>query len=80
MLRLFLADGDVVVLASDGIETLSDNEIAASCGDQRSAGASRIAEAILRRIEQRATPWQDNATVVVVCTPSATDQARELVP
>jgi len=75
-----LADGDAVVLASDGIETLSDNEIAASCGDQRSAGASRIAEAILRRIEQRATPWQDNATVVVVCTPSATDQARELAP
>ena len=65
-----LADGDVVVLASDGIEALSDEEIAGICGDYRSAGASRIAEAIIRRIEQRATPWQDNATAVVVCAVS----------
>jgi len=69
-----LADGDVVVLASDGIETLSDEEIAAICGHHRPAGASRIAGAIIRRIERRATPWQDNATVVVVCPPSPTDQ------
>ncbi|MCY3932678.1 MAG: protein phosphatase 2C domain-containing protein [Acidobacteria bacterium] len=62
-----LAAGDVVVLASDGIETLSDEQVAAICGEYKSAGASRIAEAIIRRIEQRATPWQDNATVVVVC-------------
>ncbi len=62
-----LAAGDTVVLASDGIETLSDEEVAATCGQYRAAGASRIAEAILGRIEQRATPWQDNATVVVVC-------------
>ena len=62
-----LADGDVVVLASDGIETLSDEEIAAICGDRQSAGASQIAEAIILRIEQRALSWQDNATVVVVC-------------
>ena len=68
-----LVDGDVVVLASDGIETLSDEELAALCGDYRSAGASRIAEAIIPRIEQRATPRQDNVTVVVVCPTSATE-------
>ena len=71
-----LADGDVVVLASDGIETLSDEEIAGICGDYRSAGASQTAEAIIRRIEQRATPWQDNATAVVVCPPSPTVQGE----
>ncbi|MCY3590969.1 MAG: protein phosphatase 2C domain-containing protein [Acidobacteria bacterium] len=71
-----LADGDVVVLASDGIETLSDEETAAICGGHRSAGASRIAAAIIRRIEQRATPWQDNATVVVVC-PSQRSPANQ---
>ena len=71
-----LVDGDVVILASDGVETLSDEEVAAICGDHRSAGASRIAGAIIRRIEQRATPWQDNATAVVVCPPSPTDQGE----
>ena len=71
-----LAAGDVVVLASDGIETLSDEEIAAICGDYRSAGASRIAEAIIRRIERRSLSWQDNVTAVVVCPPSPTDQGE----
>ena len=71
-----LADGDVVVLASDGIETLSDEELAAICGDRQSAGASRIAEAIIRRIERRSLSWQDNVTVVVVCPASPTDQGE----
>ena len=71
-----LAAGDTIILASDGVETLADEEIAAICDDHRSAGASRIAEAIIRRIEQRATPWQDNATVLVVCPTSATEKGR----
>ena len=71
-----LVDGDVVVLASDGIETLSDEAVAATCGDYRSEGASRIAEAIIRRIEQRALSWQDNVTAVVVCPASPTDQGE----
>lgn len=65
--ELDLTAGDVVILASDGLETLSSEEIAAVCGVGRTSGASGIAEAIIRRIEQRAIPWQDNATVVVVC-------------
>ena len=69
-----LADGDVVVLASDGIETLSDGETAAVLRSHRAMGASRIAEAIIGRIEERANQWQDNVTAVVVCPPSATDQ------
>ena len=68
--ELDLAAGDAVILASDGLETLSSEEIAAVCGTHRTSGASRIAEAIIRRIEQRAIPWQDNATVVVVCPTS----------
>lgn len=71
-----LADGDVVVLASDGIETLSDGETAAVLRSHRAMGASRIAEAIIGRIEERANQWQDNVTAVVVCPPSATDQGE----
>lgn len=69
-----LTAGDVVILASDGIETLSTEEIVAVCGTHGTSRASRIAEAIIRRIEQRAIPWQDNATVVVVCPRSPTDR------
>ncbi len=68
-----LAAGDVVILASDGTETLSDEEVAAICADFRTAGASRIAEAMIRRVEGKAIPWQDNATVVVVCPVSRAD-------
>lgn len=71
-----LADGDVVVLASDGIETLSDGETAAVLRSHRAMGASRVAEAIIGRIEERANQWQDNVTVVVVCPPSPTDQGE----
>ena len=71
-----LAAGDVAILASDGIETLSDEEIAGICGDYRSAGASRIAEAIIQRIERRSLSWQDNVTAVVVCPRSPTDQGE----
>ena len=71
-----LADGDVVVLASDGIETLSDGETAAVLRSHRAMGASRVAEAIIGRIKERANQWQDNVTVVVVCPPSPTDQGE----
>lgn len=73
--ELDLAACDVVILASDGIETLSSEEIAAVCGTHRTSGASGTAEAIIGRIEERAIPWQDNATVVVVCSTSPANQS-----
>ena len=64
--ELDLVAGDIVVLASDGTETLSDGEIAAVLRAYRAVGASRTAAAIIRRIEEKAIRWQDNATIVVV--------------
>lgn len=72
--ELDLEAGDVVILGSDGLETLSGEEIGAVCGTHGTSPASRIAEAIIRRIEQRAIPWQDNATVVVVSPTSPANQ------
>ena len=65
--RLSLQLGDVVLLASDGLATLSDDEIAAICseGVGRRAEAQSLAEALLRRIEEHQAPRQDNATVIV---------------
>jgi len=64
---LTLQPGDVVLLASDGLATLPDDEVAAICaeGAGRGAQAQWIADALLRRIEEHQAPRQDNATVVV---------------
>ena len=72
-----LAAGDIVLLASDGIETLSDGEVAAVCAECGSAGAAHIADTMLRRVEAKAASWQDNVTVVVVCPMSLADQGEE---
>ena len=64
--RALLEAGDVVVLASDGIETLAAETVAAVCGDHREGGAAGIAQALLDRIRAVGHERQDNATVVVV--------------
>ena len=63
---LALEAGDVIVLASDGIHTLSESEIArivtAYCED----GCEGIANALIRSIENQRVPHQDNATIMVI--------------
>ena len=67
--ELDLVVGDIVVLASDGIETLPETELASICaGGER---ADRIAAAILQRISDLAVYGQDNVTVVVVRPPAS---------
>ena len=62
-----LVAGDVVLLASDGILTLSNEEIATICMDQIEEGAGSIANTIIRQIDAKGRVSQDNATVVVWC-------------
>lgn len=66
--ELEMAPGDIVILASDGIASLSEAEIGSVCTE--SAGenepAGRIANALIERIDAQARPGQDNATVIVV--------------
>ena len=64
---------DVVMLASDGILTLPDDEIVSICAAQAEQGAERIAEAIVEGIDALGRPGQDNATLVVVCHKSGAD-------
>ena len=65
-----LEPDDLVILASDGVETLGEDGIASVCGAQRGASAEGIAAAIIRRIEEIGSWNQDNATVVMVRQPS----------
>lgn len=59
-----LENGDIIIAASDGVESCSENEIAEiASGDDHTAGA--IVRDILAAINERAKPYQDNATLVV---------------
>lgn len=57
--------GDVVLLASDGLNTLSDTEIALAIDQTYDKGAKAIATALVQMVIDRELPRQDNATVVV---------------
>lgn len=63
---LALQDGDIVVLASDGIHTLSESEIARIISAYSSDGCEAIANALIRSIENQRMPHQDNATIMVI--------------
>ena len=58
-----LYTGDWVVLASDGLETLTVDEICRLCGGVRTADAA--VGNLLQAVVARAKPSQDNATVIV---------------
>ena len=58
-----LGVGDRIVVASDGLETLSPEEIRRLCGGERTSTAS-VSE-LLRAVKAANRPSQDNTTVVV---------------
>ena len=64
--ELSLTCGDIVILASDGVSTLSTREIASICTERAPAGAGEVAETLISRTESKMRDDQDNATVVVV--------------
>ena len=66
MQPLALEAGDYIVLASDGVETLEQDEIARIIQGYGADGPSAVARAIIRAVEALREPHQDNATVLVV--------------
>lgn len=61
---LALQPGDVVILASDGIHTISQSDIASVVATAKTPGA--VADALLAAVAAKADAHQDNTTVVVV--------------
>jgi protein phosphatase len=61
-----LAEGDVVIAASDGLHTLEDEEIRELVCQARNQGAPGITEALIAEIDARGVPHQDNTTVAVL--------------
>jgi serine/threonine protein phosphatase PrpC len=58
--------GDVVVLASDGLNSIADIEIARVIAAFRKDGPEATAEALIQAVADAGEPHQDNTTVVVV--------------
>lgn len=63
---LTLQPGDIIVLASDGIHTLNEAEIARIVAAYIDDGCQGIANALVRSIENQRMPHQDNATIMVI--------------
>ncbi|HZR52791.1 MAG TPA: protein phosphatase 2C domain-containing protein [Streptosporangiaceae bacterium] len=64
--RLALEPGDVVLIASDGIQTLSRQEILDVVEANIAGGPDAIADALLAAVDAAGDIYQDNTTVVVV--------------
>ena len=61
-----LVRGDLLVLSSDGLNTLSESELLACLESDSSATAAAHADALLRAVESHQLPRQDNTTVIVI--------------
>lgn len=63
---LALLPGDWIIIASDGIHTLDEAEIARIVAAYRSDGPNAVASALVRAVDSMRDPHQDNVTVVAV--------------
>ena len=61
--------GDVLILASDGLETLRENDIA-TIVKAHGTSSKALVEALLIAVRGKSVPYQDNATVIVYIKPT----------
>ena len=61
-----LLPGDLVVAATDGLNTLNIDETASIISDCRGDGPEAVTDALLAAVAARAAPTQDNATVAII--------------
>lgn len=72
-----LIQGDCIIVASDGVESLSSLEIQTHVEQQGSA--EHLVSAILHHIDGKQLSHQDNATLIVIKTPEA-DKGSSVPP
>ncbi len=63
---VWLAHGDIVIAASDGLQSLSEPRIEALLRFAGNQSAERIADGLLRDIARLDDPWQDNVSFCVI--------------
>ena len=60
-----LAEGDVIISASDGLHTLEEDEMARIVAQFRTDGMERTAKGLIDAVLAHRLPHQDNTTVIV---------------
>jgi serine/threonine protein phosphatase PrpC len=60
-----LRAGDIVLLASDGVETLADDELATLLNNPYEESLQALADKLMTRIEAAGDSGQDNASVIL---------------
>lgn len=68
---LALQSGDAILLASDGIHTLDDEEIARIVNAYLPEGPDAVAAALIRAVDHARDTLQDNTTVTVIAIEDA---------
>ncbi|MEL7048897.1 MAG: protein phosphatase 2C domain-containing protein, partial [Pseudomonadota bacterium] len=63
---LKLKSGDWIIAASDGLETLSGNEIASIVRKSDASGPERLADHLVKAVLDRNAPNQDNITLIPI--------------
>lgn len=66
MRPLALEAGDIVILSSDGIHTLAQDDIGDIARAHAGEGSGAVAEALLAQVAARQQAYQDNTTLIVV--------------
>lgn len=61
-----LLPGDLILAATDGLNTLGVDETASIMSDRRAAGPEAVTDALLAAVAARAVPTQDNTTVAII--------------
>ncbi len=61
-----LEAGDIVVIATDGLETLDEEETGALIAEHSGEGPDAVCDALLRTVEAKDHPRQDNTSLVVI--------------
>lgn len=59
-----LQNGDIIILATDGLESLSDREIEAILSREKRPDMRAVASDLLNAVDAKALPKQDNTTLI----------------
>jgi protein phosphatase len=63
-----LADSQYLVLSTDGLDTLSEDEVTYAIVANKKKGPKEIATALINAIDRKRSPKQDNTTLIVIDT------------
>ncbi|NOQ63925.1 MAG: SpoIIE family protein phosphatase [Methyloprofundus sp.] len=75
-----LQAGDQLVLASDGLETLTDEQIIAALLNASSLNCQQVVTELLTKVDSIARPDQDNTSVIVYKAPIELEKKQEIEP